>query len=87
MSPLSRMRKSRDAWKIKNAIKRKQMNKLKRVMLSQAVQIQGKDHEIQRLSELVVAKTVACALETSPDIEEIRRRLKDLEEETRCQFK
>jgi hypothetical protein len=85
MSPLARMRKSRDAWKMKNGIKRRKMNQLKRTVSAQVEQIEGKDKEIERLSGLLTGATSSTLESSSPNIEEIRRRLKELEEETRRQ--
>lgn len=85
MSPLSRMRKSRDTWKMKNGNKRKKVNQLKRIVSAQGTQIQQKDREIERLSGLLAGPTSSNREPSSPPIEEIRKRLKELEEEVQRQ--
>ena len=53
MSPLSRMRDSRDEWKMKNKCKRKKINKLERQVKASNASVEKKEAEIQELNRLI----------------------------------
>ena len=92
MSPLSRMRKSRDNWKMKNSQKRKQINQLRRLLSRQQGQLNERDAEILRLTGLCeVSSVVDSEKSKSPGAgekndwrkhveEEIQRLTKELDE-------
>lgn len=82
MSPLSRMRKSRDSWKMKNSPKRKKVNQLTRQLTSCEIKLKQRDIEIERLNNLL-KNGVSNENSKPPSIDEIRERLKKLEEDAR----
>src|SRR6185437_8938043 len=77
MSPLSRMRNSRDSWKMKNRDKRKIINQLNRQILAALTKVDLKEAEIRELKNLrEVSKNGATPI--PPDLAEIIKRIEEL---------
>ena len=71
MSSLSKMRKSRDMWKIKNSAKRKRVNQLNRLVVSLNGRVQQRDVEIEWLrTQLGLTSKIAAS-----SAEELQREL------------
>lgn len=76
MSPLSRMRNSRNDWKMKNRLRRKKVNlPIKKISASQA-KVERREAEIQEL-KVVMEASKNITNQQPPDIAEIIKRLED----------
>jgi chromosome segregation ATPase len=80
MSPLSRMRDSRDQWKMKNRGKRKRINKLARKVTASEENMGRKEEEIRELKFLL-----ETSKDSTPQSADIDKELQRLEEENRRQ--